>query len=180
MKYCNGCKETLSLDAFAKCTRNKSGVQSKCKKCRKALNADWYDRNSEHVKAYSKDKYINNIDYYKNYAKEYSENNRDYVNTKSKEWSKLNRDKRNAVQKAYRNEYPGVVANMNLTVRLVKSNGKPTNCEVCGDEPKQLNGHHDDYAKPNEIRWLCPLCHATWHAENGEGLNKHLLRRYKV
>lgn len=46
--------------------------------------------------------------------------------------------------------------------------------ESCGDCGR-LNGthaHHDDYAKPLNIRWLCPICHRRWHVENGEGLNR--------
>ena len=42
-------------------------------------------------------------------------------------------------------------------------------CEGCGCGPTQ--GHHDDYAKPLEVRWLCSLCHHKWHIENGEGIN---------
>ena len=42
-------------------------------------------------------------------------------------------------------------------------------CEVCGCS--EVHGHHDDYLKPLEVRWLCPAHHAQWHAENGEGLN---------
>lgn len=34
-------------------------------------------------------------------------------------------------------------------------------CEVCG--AKGL-AHHDDYTKPLEVRWLCPLHHARHHA----------------
>lgn len=34
-------------------------------------------------------------------------------------------------------------------------------CEVCGD-PKS-EGHHDDYAKPLEVRWLCVRHHTEVH-----------------
>lgn len=34
-------------------------------------------------------------------------------------------------------------------------------CEVCGD-PK-THGHHDDYDKPLEVRWLCPAHHGEHH-----------------
>lgn len=36
-------------------------------------------------------------------------------------------------------------------------------CEVCGD-PK-VHGHHDDYSKRLEVRWLCSVHHAQVHKE---------------
>lgn len=35
-------------------------------------------------------------------------------------------------------------------------------CERCGATPSQ--GHHDDYAKPLVVRWLCRSCHDAHHA----------------
>lgn len=35
-------------------------------------------------------------------------------------------------------------------------------CEVCGN-PK-TDGHHDDYSKPLEVRWLCRKHHRQHHA----------------
>ena len=43
------------------------------------------------------------------------------------------------------------------------------NCEVCG--AVGTHGHHDDYNYPLIVRWLCPLHHGQWHAENGPGAN---------
>lgn len=34
-------------------------------------------------------------------------------------------------------------------------------CEVCGDPQSQA--HHDDYAKPLEVRWLCRQHHRQQH-----------------
>lgn len=48
---------------------------------------------------------------------------------------------------------------------------KPKNCSECGEEAVRIHGHHDDYSKPLEVRWLCPPCHFAWHGLNGEGLN---------
>ena len=35
---------------------------------------------------------------------------------------------------------------------------KPTRCTKCNSEVS-LHGHHDDYAKPLDVEWLCPFCH---------------------
>ena len=47
---------------------------------------------------------------------------------------------------------------------------KPENCEDCGFI-LPLEGHHDDYMRPLDVRWLCRICHGKWHRKNGEGLN---------
>lgn len=44
-------------------------------------------------------------------------------------------------------------------------------CQICGSKPKIIHAHHDDYAHPLKVRWLCSKCHTAWHKENGEGLN---------
>lgn len=39
---------------------------------------------------------------------------------------------------------------------------KPTKCDECARDYR-VHGHHDDYSKPLEVRWLCPVCHAAHH-----------------
>lgn len=46
----------------------------------------------------------------------------------------------------------------------------PRICEDCAGCTR-VEGHHDDYALPLVIRWLCRRCHRLWHRENGEGRN---------
>lgn len=47
---------------------------------------------------------------------------------------------------------------------------RPKKCDRCGKEPppfkdgrSAIQGHHHDYTKPFEVRWLCQPCHHLEH-----------------
>lgn len=69
----------------------------------------------------------------------------------------------------YRNEHPEkyqahlVVTNAIRRKELIKAP-----CEVCGS--KDVEGHHDDYSKPLDVRWLCKTHHIEHHANVGRGI----------
>ena len=47
-----------------------------------------------------------------------------------------------------------------------RANPVPHPCERCGAE--HADRHHDDYGRPEEVRWLCRSCHVREHvAERG-------------
>ena len=41
-------------------------------------------------------------------------------------------------------------------------------CEKCGTS-KYVHAHHDDYSKPLDVLWLCPLHHKQRHKELDNG-----------
>jgi len=50
---------------------------------------------------------------------------------------------------------------------------KPQPCETCGIADVQK--HHEDYARPLDVRWFCRACHRNLHRGSyGEPLNSGL------
>lgn len=45
-------------------------------------------------------------------------------------------------------------------------------CEACGSR-RSIVAHHDDYAMPLAVRWLCRGCHRKHHQEHGPGKNAY-------
>ena len=80
------------------------------------------------------------------------------------------RQRRNA--RARKGKFPGKELARRL-VRAAIQRGdlvRPTECEVCCRPPgvssigtPLVQAHHDDYAKPLDVRWVCQLCHAQIH-----------------
>ncbi len=95
------------------------------------------------------------------------------------------REQQRLTMKRYGREKPHVVAEVNRRYREKNRDKRraydalhaaihreeiirPTACESCGRRPiGTIHGHHADYTKPLEVRWLCELCHRRLHIEHG-------------
>ena len=89
---------------------------------------------------------------------EWRKNHPDYF----KEW----REKNKTYYKEYRDNPENklkqamrMLVNRNIQKGLLT---KPLNCEDCKLEIKS-EGHHEDYNKPLEVKWLCKKCHEKLH-----------------
>lgn len=51
-------------------------------------------------------------------------------------------------------------------------------CEVCGGT-RNVDGHHDDYARPLEVRWLCRMHHMSLHMYGAIHPTEAQLRAYR-
>ncbi len=146
-KKCRECGEAKNLsDDFYKSNK------SYCKECIKARTRKNRAAKLEHYQEYDRqrDGLPHRVAARKVYAK--TEAYRISTNRCRKKWQALNPHKRAASTA------------VNNAIRLGKLS-KSKACESCG-QTGRIEGHHDDYTKPLEVRWLCPQCHASWHKHN--------------
>ena len=152
MKKCFKCGELKSLSDFYVHKQMADGHLNKCKECTKL---DSFGRTEEEIKR-RKERDRNRPN-----AKERTQKNKERLLQNPEkykkaceqrnEWAKKNKHKRNAHCKVARALLNGVLT-------------RPLKCEKCGKETK-IEAHHDDYAKPLEVLWLCTECHANRHKE---------------
>jgi len=156
-KVCFICEAEKPVTEFYQHDRMADGRLNKCKECTKEYSRNHRKENPEYYLEYDR-KRAN--------APHRVEARKLYAQTPAGKAA----SKRSAAKHLIK--YP-IKRGARIIVGNALRDGKLTRPECCEDCGKQrrLHGHHDDYARPLDVRWLCPTCHATWHKENGEGLN---------
>lgn len=140
-KHCNTCCITKDGNEFHKRKASGDGLAAKCKECAKAYDA-------------SRLKAPHRVKLRKEYAK--TSRGIERGNAAKIAWDKRNPKKKKA---------SSWLAN---AIRDGKITKQP--CEICGSTYR-IHGHHDDYDKIYDVRWLCAQHHRDWHREHGEALN---------
>ena len=158
MKECFKCEVLKPVDSFYRHKQMKDGRFNKCKECTKLDVGRNYRKNINHYIEYEKGRAMSphRVLAREEYSK--TEAGKDSIRRSRKRWVK-----RNPIKKSATTELNNKVRDGQII--------KPEECSACYCKPKRIHGHHDDYAKPLEVRWLCPSCHKKWHRENGEGRN---------
>ncbi len=160
MKKCRQCEIEKELRFFYVHSAMKDGHLNKCIECVKDRVSIHRSKNITKIRAYDrkrgltdKRKCLNRkrsrerYEQYKWAKIEWVKQNRIKIRKYKTDWGKRNKIKVNAALKARRAVQKG---------RIIK-----LPCEVCGDVRSQ--GHHDDYSKPLEVRWLCQKHHKELH-----------------
>jgi hypothetical protein len=142
MKICSNCNENKHTDQFQKRAASIDGLTASCKSCLKIRDKIRYPKEK-----------INR-----------SEKHKAYICTEAGKTS------RKESTNKYRSENPKKYKAHNAVNNAIRDNKLVKQpCEICGSEDS--NGHHDDYDKPLDVRWLCEEHHKQWHDINGEGIN---------
>lgn len=155
LKRCFKCERLLSISSFYKHKQMADGRLNKCKDCAKSDVRSNYKGNREYYREYEKQRAM---------LPERVEARKKYRKTDAGKKAMLKANKK------YRENNPNKYRAHNMVNNAVRDgNLFPEPCEICG--MGLARGHHDDYAKPLNVRWLCPEHHKQWHDENGEGKN---------
>lgn len=175
-RICSKCKTWKPRAEFGVETRTRHGMQSRCRACLNAVSQEYVATNLEKVRKTKRESalryYYQNHDVCieRNRARLRDENCR----AKMRECWRAAQQRRMAdpayrakVNEAYRvrrldpAKRRKLVANDRLKYAVRSGKLQRLPCEQCGD-PKS-HGHHDDYNKPLDVRWLCALCHGKAH-----------------
>lgn len=113
------------------------------------LRRERYQMNKEKELAQQKEWVKNNREKSRIIKKKYEENHKEKIADKTKSYRRENPDK-----------YHAHIL-LGSAVRYGKIR-KPKKCSICG-EGGIISGHHEDYSKPLDVIWVCPLCHKNLH-----------------
>jgi hypothetical protein len=152
MKVCRECKQEKPLTEFYKHAKMADGHLNKCIECVKARVSKHREENLERAREY--DRKRGSLPHRIQARKEYAQ-------------TKVGRQAIKNAATNYRKRHPLRYAAHVVTRNAVRD-GKlipATSCEVCNSTEK-IEGHHDDYTKPLDLRWLCEKCHKEWHRHN--------------
>lgn len=147
-RVCRDCQEEKPDTAF---TKSHGYLTKLCKSCAVVRTQRWVAKNAERRAQYERDYYASADG--KKVRRAATDRYRETEN---------GRQHRRSDARRYAKEHPEKVRARKLLGRAVAS-GLVTQgpCERCGSTP--TDGHHDDYSKPLEVRWLCRACHGTHH-----------------
>lgn len=135
-KICSHCRIGKKVSDFYRNKSTVDGFEYQCKICSLNTGKAWRKRNPDIVRNLKRKWREKNNSKCTNYHKKWRHENRDYIN-----YTHLARRKLHYAIK------------VGKVIKL--------NCEICGDTKSQ--GHHEDYSKPLEVRWLCEKHHKELH-----------------
>ena len=151
-KKCFKCEKEKELSMFYKHKEMKDGHLNKCIECTKKDVSTHRANNLEKIRRYDRDRgqLPHRVEARKRYQK--TKEGKEAIRKGISKWGKNNREKIYA---------QGLLSRAVKKGRIIK---QP--CEKCGE--KKVHGHHDDYFKPLEVRWLCIKCHNAFHKNKRE------------
>ena len=150
MPICKQCKKTKLVNSFY------SSNKSRCKEC-VCLNVRTHrEGKAEHYNQYDRERSLlpHRVKAREDYAKT-------DAGIKAGEKAKARWIKRHPAERAAHIILGNAVRDGKID--------KPNSCSLC-DTGGRIHGHHDDYTKPLDVKWLCSKCHKKTHKDKDNEL----------
>ena len=128
----------------------------------------WYQANKELLMERLREDRKNNPEKYRARDRERYEKHKAKRSKLARKWARQNPDKARAAKLLWekRNKEKKLAQSLvGSAIRCKRLFKMP--CEVCGTS-KYIQAHHDDYAKPLNVRWLCRTHHSEHHKRQRE------------
>jgi hypothetical protein len=84
---------------------------------------------------------------------------------KKNRWNREHPEQAEEARRRFRSKNPGRNVVYCRVQRRIKNGDvkRPGRCSQCGITGTLIEGHHVDYNKPYDLRWLCHPCHMGLH-----------------
>ena len=158
MIKCSTCKQEKNLTEFHRNKNMPSGHSYTCKACVKIYKVEYLKRPEAREKHYKRcKKYMK--------TKKGLEAQRRYQRSEKGKLAAVKHRKTAGYKKLRisRNK-KNILSGKSKIQKMAQRKLVKKPCEKCGTT-KMIHGHHEDYSKPLEVVWLCPLHHAMRHKE---------------
>ena len=175
-KRCSRCKQTKPLIEFGKCASERLGVQPACRFCMaeygKKRHANMTPEQREVRRRYARKDYATHRDHRLEWQRRYREESRSAVIASGKKSKAKRAEEIRQKKRSSRLLEPQKHRAQDVSKKAI-ANGilVPGECEIATGCLGAVQGHHDDYSKPLEVRWFCRRHHQQWHRKNGPGMN---------
>jgi hypothetical protein len=145
LKQCRVCGKEFPGD-----TGFYAGTGKICKECYKLKVRKNRAENVDHYRDYDRERYHADPD------------RKEYTRSKYKDWVARNPGVTTKTTREWRARNPEKYKAQNAVNNAIRD-GKliRKGCEVCGDK---AHAHHEDYSRPLDVVWLCPIHHGERHA----------------
>lgn len=192
MRQCYKCKETKELTEFHNDRTQVGGKSYDCKKCKSEIRKQKRKEDPEKYREQCRKSAIKNYDTIKVSQKKHRLKNRETILKRRREQREPRKRELNAKEslrrKAQRKNDPIFLENERrkqreyyhknrekllpkhyahkLVLYAIKLGmmQKQKECQKCRNNIR-VEAHHEDYAKPLEVQWLCKVCHVARHKE---------------
>jgi len=164
VRLCTTCGRSLpaTADYYTSHPSGLYGLSNKCRDCKRAYDAEHAAENKEAKRLRNRSYYLAHRDEILSQQPAYRAGRADEMRDYFAARYVAKRDVIVAQQRLLAEKHPERRhANYLLNYSRKKGLVVARPCDVCG-APK-VEGHHDDYAKPLDVRWLCRSHHRKLH-----------------